>query len=57
MYELLLDSSYLFPIFGVALEYRDFESVFSKLPDRLFSKIQSSFSYRSKVVHPQEGEK
>jgi len=34
MDELLLDSSYLFPIFGVALEYRDFESVFPKLPDR-----------------------
>ena len=27
-------SSYLFPIFGVALEYRDFGSVFPKLPDR-----------------------
>jgi hypothetical protein len=34
MDELLLDSSYLFPIFGVRLEYRDFESIFSKLSIR-----------------------
>src|ERR1700730_6520256 len=34
MDELLLDSSYLFPIFGVRLEYQDFESIFSKLSNR-----------------------
>ncbi len=33
MDNLLLDSSYLFPIFGVGLEYRDSESIFFKLPD------------------------
>jgi hypothetical protein len=32
--DLLLDSSYLFPIFGVELEYHDFGSAFSKLLDR-----------------------
>ena len=32
--ELLLDTSYLLPIFGVKLEYRDFETVFSKLNER-----------------------
>jgi hypothetical protein len=34
MDDLLLDSSYLFPIFGVELEYRDFESAFSEMLDR-----------------------
>jgi hypothetical protein len=34
MDDLLLDSSYLFPIFGVELEYSDFELIFSKLPDQ-----------------------
>jgi hypothetical protein len=32
--ELFLDTSYLLPIFGVQLEYRNFESVFSKLHER-----------------------
>jgi hypothetical protein len=31
---LLLDSSFLFPIFGVGLEYRNFDLVFPKLTDR-----------------------
>ena len=34
MDDLLLDSSYLLPIFGVGLEYRDFELVFPKLADQ-----------------------
>src|ERR1700675_573379 len=34
MDELLRYSSYLFPIFGVTLEYHDFGSIFSKLLDR-----------------------
>lgn len=34
MDDLLLDSSYLFPIFGVGLEYRDFDVIFPRLPDR-----------------------
>ncbi len=32
--ELLLDTSYLLPVFGVKLEYRDFELVFSRLHQR-----------------------
>ena len=32
--DLLLDTSYLLPIFGVELEYHDFEVVFSKLHER-----------------------
>jgi hypothetical protein len=36
--ELLLDSSYLFPIFGIELEYRNFDSVFSQLPEKYFVK-------------------
>lgn len=38
MDDLLLDSSYLFPIFGVQLEYRNFESVFSSLPEKYLVK-------------------
>jgi PIN domain nuclease of toxin-antitoxin system len=38
MDELLLDSSYLFPIFGIELEYRNFESIFSKLPEKYLLK-------------------
>jgi len=38
MDELLLDSSYLFPVFGVALEYRNFESIFSMLPEKYLVK-------------------
>lgn len=38
MDELLLDSSYLFPIFGIELEYRNFESVFSSLPEKYLVK-------------------
>lgn len=34
MDELLLDSSYLFPIFGIELEYRNFESLFSNLTEK-----------------------
>ncbi len=34
MDELLLDSSYLFPVFGIELEYRNFASTFSKLRER-----------------------
>lgn len=38
MDDLLLDSSYLFPIFGVQLEYRNFDSIFSRLPERYLVK-------------------
>ena len=34
--ELLLDSSYLFPLFGVKLEYKNFESAFPSLSQRYF---------------------
>ena len=36
--ELLLDSSYLLPIFGIALEYRGFEKIFSDLPEKYVVK-------------------
>ncbi|MDH2899925.1 MAG: hypothetical protein PXY39_03045 [archaeon] len=38
MDELLLDSSYLFPIFGIELEYRNFESLFSNLTEKYVVK-------------------
>ncbi|MGI0078136.1 MAG: hypothetical protein ACRECH_00745 [Nitrososphaerales archaeon] len=38
MDELLLDSSYLFPIFGIKLEYRNFDSVFSLLHEKYLVK-------------------
>ena len=38
MDELLLDSSYLFPIFGIELEYQKFESVFPTLPEKYLVK-------------------
>jgi PIN domain nuclease of toxin-antitoxin system len=38
MDDLLLDSSYLFPIFGVELEYENFESVFPKLTQKYLVK-------------------
>ncbi len=38
MDDLLLDSSYLFPLFGVKLEYENFESVFPTLPQKYFVK-------------------
>jgi hypothetical protein len=31
---LLLDSSYLLPVFGISLEYRNFETVFADLPQK-----------------------
>jgi len=38
MDDLLLDSSYLFPIFGVRLEYRNFETIFPKLTEHYYVK-------------------
>lgn len=38
MDELLLDSTYLLPIFGISLELQDFESVFTRLPDNYVVK-------------------
>ena len=34
MDDLVLDSSYLFPLFGIALEYRNFDRIFPKLPEK-----------------------
>ena len=34
MDEILLDTSYLLPIFGMKLEYRDFEATFAKLLEK-----------------------
>jgi hypothetical protein len=38
MDDLLLDSSYLFPIFGVGLDFRDFTTIFPKLTERYVMK-------------------
>ena len=43
MDDLFLDTSYLLPVFGVKLEYRDFEIVFARLHER-FTVMYSPIS-------------